>query len=450
MTNLIQSAEKGGRKAMQQLYEGNKQKVYYLSKCLLGQDGTALEAASYVFKNIWEDILSHRLYTEEDFSRAVLQKAVNYCKKSVSRSDPKAFRLPHNRNFLIDGAAAAEKKSDKAETALLCKLPSLQRFILVLHTVGGFSPEQIAGVFKFDMKTVGMALDAEKINIERLIRASGDQHSYESIASELCHAEYETETPAALDACIEKVIDSIAAPIEKRKKKRTTLIGISVVTGILLITGIVLVAGYSSAGKKTEDNNSQTASGTTEQTVVSEPVIDLDESLTYYADINIADYGTVTVKLDQNAAPVTVSNFVNLAQNGFYDGLTFHRIIEGFMMQGGDPNGDGSGGNTDENGNEINIVGEFTDNGYDNSLSHTRGAISMARASDYNSASSQFFIVHEDSSDSLDGQYAVFGYVTEGMDIVDSICESAEPTDSNGTIDADAQPVISSVTIRTE
>lgn len=118
--------------------------------------------------------------------------------------------------------------------------------------------------------------------------------------------------------------------------------------------------------------------------------------------------------------------------------------MEGFMMQGGDPNGDGYGGS------ENTIVGEFTNNGYDNSLSHTRGAISMARSGDsYDSASSQFFIVHEDST-FLDGDYAVFGYVTEGMDIVDAVCEAAEPTDDNGTIPAETQPIITSVVIRTE
>ena len=170
----------------------------------------------------------------------------------------------------------------------------------------------------------------------------------------------------------------------------------------------------------------------------------LDETLTYYADIEIADYGTITVELDQEAAPITATNFVSLAQSGFYDGLTFHRIIEGFMMQGGDPNGDGTGGS------ENTIVGEFSDNGYDNSLSHTRGAISMARSGDdYDSASSQFFIVQEDST-YLDGQYAVFGYVTEGLEVVDAVCGAAEPTDDNGTIEAGAQPVITSITIRTE
>lgn len=169
----------------------------------------------------------------------------------------------------------------------------------------------------------------------------------------------------------------------------------------------------------------------------------LDETLTYYADIQIKDYGTVTIKLDQETAPVSSANFVALANDGFYDGLTFHRIIEDFMMQGGDPNRNGTGGS------ENNIVGEFSENGHKNDLSHTRGAVSMARSSDNNSASSQFFIVHKDST-YLDGQYAVFGYVTEGMEVVDEICESAEPTDNNGTIPADAQPIITSVKIRTE
>ena len=162
---------------------------------------------------------------------------------------------------------------------------------------------------------------------------------------------------------------------------------------------------------------------------------------TVYADIVIEDYGTITVELDGAAAPETVENFVKLAEDGFYDGLTFHRIMAGFMMQGGDPNGNGTGGS------DQTITGEFAANGIENNLSHTRGAISMARAQAYNSASSQFFIVHEDST-FLDGNYAAFGYVTEGMEVVDNICEDAEPTDNNGSIAKEAQPVIQTITIR--
>ena len=169
----------------------------------------------------------------------------------------------------------------------------------------------------------------------------------------------------------------------------------------------------------------------------------LDKSLTYYAIIDVKDYGKITLQLDQNEAPITVENFVLLAEDGFYDGLTFHRIMEDFMMQGGDPKGNSTGGSGK------NIIGEFSQNGYSNSISHKRGVISMARAFDPNSASSQFFIVHADST-FLDGQYAAFGYVTEGMDVVDAICEAANPTDNNGTIAKADQPVINSIKIETK
>lgn len=156
------------------------------------------------------------------------------------------------------------------------------------------------------------------------------------------------------------------------------------------------------------------------------------------ATIEIKDYGTITVALDASAAPETVANFVSLAKSGFYDGLTFHRIIEGFMMQGGAPK---EGSKSPET-----IKGEFSANGVDNKLSHTRGAISMARANPYDSASSQFFIVHKDST-FLDGKYAAFGYVTSGIEVVDAVCEAAKPTDDNGSIPKDQQPVIVSVKI---
>ncbi|MBQ6150085.1 MAG: peptidylprolyl isomerase [Mogibacterium sp.] len=160
----------------------------------------------------------------------------------------------------------------------------------------------------------------------------------------------------------------------------------------------------------------------------------------HHAEIEIKDYGTVSVELDGDTAPITVQNFMDLANAGFYDGLTFHRIIDGFMIQGGDPNGDGTGGSGQD------IVGEFEANGYANSIAHTKGVISMARAQDPDSASSQFFIMVEDSP-YLDGMYAAFGHVTEGQDIVDKIAADAKPLDDNGTIAPEDQPVITSVKI---
>lgn len=164
-------------------------------------------------------------------------------------------------------------------------------------------------------------------------------------------------------------------------------------------------------------------------------------SATHYAEIAIQDYGTITVALDERFAPATVDNFVSLSKRGFYDGLTFHRIIEGFMMQGGCPNGDGYG-NTGKF-----IKGEFAEAGFNNRLTHTRGAISMARGQKVDSASCQFFIVQEDSPH-LNGKYAVFGYVTEGMDIVDRICRDARPVDNNGSVPKAQQPVIEYIKIK--
>lgn len=160
----------------------------------------------------------------------------------------------------------------------------------------------------------------------------------------------------------------------------------------------------------------------------------------HHVNINVKDYGTISVELDPTYAPISVDNFMKLAKDGFYDGLTFHRIISGFMIQGGDPLGTGMGGSDEM------IKGEFSSNGVENPLSHTRGAISMARAQDKNSASSQFFIVHEDNP-GLDGDYAVFGYVTDGMEIVDKICEDTKVEDGNGTVAKENQPVIESVEV---
>lgn len=158
----------------------------------------------------------------------------------------------------------------------------------------------------------------------------------------------------------------------------------------------------------------------------------------HYVEIHIKDKGVITVELDADSAPVSVTNFVNLTKAGFYDGLTFHRIIEGFMMQGGDPEGTGAGGS------EESIKGEFSNNGVDNPLSHTRGAISMARSQLPDSARSQFFIVHKDST-FLDGDYAAFGYVTSGIEIVDDICENTTGQDANGVVPMENRPVIEKI-----
>ncbi len=159
----------------------------------------------------------------------------------------------------------------------------------------------------------------------------------------------------------------------------------------------------------------------------------------HHAVIEVKDYGTIKLELNATNTPITVSNFAHLVNEKFYDGLTFHRIINDFMVQGGDPNGNGTGGS------DVKVKGEFSANGVVNAIQHKRGVISMARSQDNNSGSSQFFIMHTDTQgSSLDGQYAAFGKVTEGMDVVDKLAE-VPVEDTNGTVKPENQPIITSI-----
>lgn len=151
-------------------------------------------------------------------------------------------------------------------------------------------------------------------------------------------------------------------------------------------------------------------------------------------EMSVKDYGKINLKLNADVAPITVTNFVNLVNEGFYNNLTFHRIIKNFMIQGGDPLHNGTGGSKNK------IKGEFKVNGVNNNISHKKGVISMARSSDYDSASSQFFIVTKDST-FLDGEYAAFGVVTSGLDVVLKISD-VKAIDDNGTVEYKNQPVI--------
>lgn len=213
----------------------------------------------------------------------------------------------------------------------------------------------------------------------------------------------------------------------------------NLITAVVATTLCLTGCGSAGTADKSTDSTKSTEKSAQESTqTASGSAIQGKLSGKHHAKITVKDYGTIEVELDADQAPITVTNFAKLVQKGFYDGLTFHRIISGFMIQGGDPEGTGMGG-SDET-----IKGEFSSNGVENSIKHTRGTISMARSQDPDSASSQFFIVQSDSTH-LDGDYAAFGHVTSGMDIVDQICKDAKPTDGNGTIAKDQQPVIESI-----
>lgn len=226
------------------------------------------------------------------------------------------------------------------------------------------------------------------------------------------------------------------------------IIGIVIALILVVIIALVVVNVLQKKDTQpTEGDTSEKLNATQENEIGSQESNNNDKEETnmystgkHHAKLNVKDYGTIELELDADVAPITVANFAKLVNEGFYNGLTFHRIISGFMIQGGDPEGTGMGG-SDET-----IKGEFSANGVKNNISHVRGVISMARSSANDSASSQFFIVHEDST-FLDGQYAGFGKVTSGIEIVDKICENTQVQDDNGTVLKENQPVIESITM---
>jgi Peptidyl-prolyl cis-trans isomerase (rotamase) - cyclophilin family len=233
--------------------------------------------------------------------------------------------------------------------------------------------------------------------------------------------------------------------------KKTAALLLGVLIGVFCLAGC-----GQTGGTDLSDNDAAGASGAaeTQQTEESSKSGEIDyygkelkefsedELLSgkHHVKMEIKDKGTITLELDADQAPISVTSFCQLAKSGFYDGLTFHRIIAGTFMQGGDPLGSGIGGPG------YTIKGEFAANNVNNTLSHTRGAISMARTQDYNGGGCQFFIMDQDYT-AFDGQYACFGYVTEGMDVVDDICTTVQALDNNGTIAPEDQPVITKVTV---
>lgn len=228
---------------------------------------------------------------------------------------------------------------------------------------------------------------------------------------------------------------------EEKFMNKKVLICVGIII-LIVLAGILIIKRVNKDTEKEEDNFNKIANNVqkeeNEQSVHKEEGNNMYSTGKHHAKIEIRNYGIIELELDADIAPITVTNFAKLVNEGFYNGLTFHRIIEGFMIQGGDPEGTGMGGSSE------NIKGEFFSNGVNNTISHVRGTISMARSNAYNSASSQFFIVHEDST-FLDKQYAGFGKVTSGIEIVDKICEDIQVEDDNGTVLKQNQPIIEKI-----
>ena len=417
----IRTIKKGDRNALRALYEREKGRIYTIAAFLLRDEKDAEAAVAQIFKNIWKDVFDGTIASDEAFSDELLKRTLTYARGRIERKETNALHISSATAHRI---AEYDLTGDSdACTRAAAALSALGRFRLVLLAVNGdgrLSDADLAKLFLTNTATLKEVFRSEDERLERACAAAAV--TVQQLCTELPTWKQNAVLSAETD---EKALSSgisliIPMELSKKKQRRTVLI-----SAVALLLVALIVASC----------------------IILPPFFEK----TYYADITIKDYGTVTIILYDDIAPITVKNFVELAESGFYDGLTFHRIIEGFMMQGGCPKGDGTGGNTDENGKKLEIKGEFLKNGVSNSISHVRGVVSMARGGDpyYDSASSQFFIVHEDST-FLNGSYAAFGRVLEGMEIVDEICESAKPTDNNGKIKKEEQPVIESIRIRKE
>lgn len=401
MSTNTKSQVKAQKKSLKNVYEAKKRAVYYLCRGMTGSSELAESLTVQALEELQTSLAPEELPTEDALGQRYVRTALELCGDTEISTEESIAELP----FWF-GLETPQK-----ELFVLRYLAELSN--QELSTALDQPVRKVAGACTSLDNQLSLILDRD-FGVDCGSRAAIPIHIRQRIVLEQNNQSFPESVDQAAAAILHAKAAQPAGSAQKPKKKWFLFGGIVIVCAAVL-AGVLLNLPISSAATIRAD---------------------------YYAEITVENYGTITVALDAEAAPETVENFVTLAEEGFYDGLTFHRIIEGFMIQGGDPNGDGTGGS------DATITGEFSDNGYENDLSHTRGAISMARSDNYDSASSQFFIVQEDST-YLDGSYACFGYVTDGMDIVDQICEDAEPTDDNGTIEAEEQPVITSITIYT-
>ena len=404
MTKDLKKAAKGDRRAMLSVYEAHKRPVYFICCNFLKDETQAGAKTEAVFSELWAALLAGENFTESGLRHYLYEKAVRSCLECLPLDEGREL-------FQTSERSEAGVETNVYITWLLASLTVRYKTFFLMQALRDNSAGQTAPILGMEPRAADIQWHAAENALSRQlsklqIKDSIGTLTYSVLCQEVRSMAEGAKVPIELDDNVREYITEVT----KARYRRKTKITCGIIAAVVIVIGAVIGAMYLNRQKYFVE-----------------------------AELEIENYGTISLKLDSAVAAVTVANFVELAESGFYDGLTFHRIIEGFMMQGGDPNGNGSGGSGK------NITGEFYYNGYPNYLAHTRGVISMARAEDYNSASSQFFIMHADSA-SLDGLYAAFGWVTDGMDIVDEICSSTPVVDENGTVLPEHQPKI--VTIR--
>ena len=439
---LIAKAALGDKKSLDFICEKYGKYVYFFCTTVISDNKKAENAFKKSFKAIFSTISKNP--NTDNLDEIVKSETAKVCKSAIfdenNHENGAAKMQPFGDKDKISSASAITAEQKNLFVNALKSINANQRIVVLLNLLCDYNTKKIADILKISEDKVQNSLEYGRENIKKQLRMSDSKFTKRDIiflmtasANIVKEAAAQAKIPDSVDSFLDEIVLSLAKP-QKSDKKKAWIVISAVAVFLVAVIVVFVITSNKSNGSAGATNDSASASN------VSATIGESQAKGTHHAEINIKDYGVIKVELNGDVAPITVANFINLANSHFYDGLTFHRIIDGFMMQGGDPLGNGTGGS------ENTIKGEFSQNGVENNLSHTRGAISMARSTDMDSASSQFFIVQSDST-YLDGQYACFGYVTDGMDIVDKICKNAVTTDSNGSVSAENQPVINSITI---
>lgn len=439
---LIAKAALGDKKSLDFICEKYGKYVYFFCTTVISDNKKAENAFKKSFKAIFSAISKNP--NTDNLDEIVKSETAKVCKSAIfdenNHENGAAKMQPFGDKDKISSASAITAEQKNLFVNALKSINANQRIVVLLNLLCDYNTKKIADILKISEDKVQNSLEYGRENIKKQLRTSDSKFTKRDIiflmtasANIVKEVAAQAKIPDSIDSFLDEIVLSLAKP-QKSDKKKAWIVISAVAVFLVAVIVVFVITSNKSNGSAGATNDSASASN------VSATIGESQAKGTHHAEIDIKDYGVIKVELNGDVAPITVANFINLANSHFYDGLTFHRIIDGFMMQGGDPLGNGTGGS------ENTIKGEFSQNGVENNLSHTRGAISMARSTDMDSASSQFFIVQSDST-YLDGQYACFGYVTDGMDIVDEICKNAVTTDSNGSVSAENQPVINSITI---
>ena len=422
MSMFVSMAAKGSKAARVRLYDQNHKMVYFLCLRFLKNEKTAEAATRKIFADIWES-----LDLALDMRLQLIVAASRYCKDQLLEQDEKAFEPIGEVPAKMPAAKADADSTEMYVNYMLSKLDNLHLFVFLLKSTFGLNNTEVGELLDLDSIVVNKLMNEAEdlarhtVNNMKSRKDCPIQH-YEHVIQLLQHQMMHAEVPKELTAQILGDIEENAAPASKIK-------WISIVAACVLLFAAVLYPVINTVPNYTDKTYA---------------VIEVDLSpIAAALPSDLDPVGQIVVELDASIAPKTVANFIELSESGFYDGLTFHRVVYDFMIQGGDPKGDGTGGSDKA------IEGEFYENGFPNPLSHVRGVISMARrGNDNNSATSQFFIMHTSTNASaLNGKYAAFGWVVDGMDYVDAIAAFTYTSDPNGTVPAEYQTKINKITI---